>query len=193
MSETVTQAPAPGTVPRPPADKIAWVNKNLRVAFPGLPPPAPPPPAPPPPSPAGRQITYAGIRDSKAAWDKMRKTVQSQLENLEAAILNAVKEHNQDGAAQDSFDASQVAGGIKNLYGILDKLDLRLIAALDRMQSAQGGERGKAQDAVRSLVAEYRAYVQSDPLVAMIDKNGFMATMIKQWFDHTMSELSENL
>lgn len=188
MSETVTQPAAPGTVPRPKADRIAWVNKNLRVAFPGLPPPAPPPP----PS-TGRQITYAGIRDSKALWDKMRKTVQSQLENLEAAIRNAVKDHNQDGAAEDSFDASQVDLGIKNLYGILDKLDLRLIEVLDKMQSAQGGERDKMQQRVKALVAEYRSYVQSNPLVAMIDKNGFMSTMIKQWIDHTMTELSEKL
>ncbi len=138
-------------------------------------------------------MTYAGIRDSKAAWEKMRTEVQSQLENLELVILKAIKEHNQDGAGKDSFDASQVGLVKKNLSRILEKLDLRLIAALDKMQSAQGIERSKEQKAVRALVAEYRAYVQSDPLIAIIDKNGFMPTMIKQWIDHTMSELAEKL
>jgi hypothetical protein len=186
LSGTVRNAQAAQATAKPPAEKIVWVNKNLRVAFPGMPPPAPP-------LPAGKQITYAAMQKSRRAWDELRKNLESQLKNLEMAIAGAVHEHNQDQAAEDRFMPNDVSAGTKNLYAILDGLDQRLIETLDKAMTTQGPERPKLLQQARALVAEYQAFTGKDPLIAAIDDNGFMPTMIKRTIEHTLTTVSENL
>jgi hypothetical protein len=184
LSETVTREPAPPKA-KPSADKVAWVNKNLVVAFPGMPPPAPPRPTKP--------ITYIGMQKSRLAWDALRKSVQSQLQGLEAAIVRAVIEHNKDNSAADEFAPGDVQRGTKKLYEILARLDGRLIDTLDKALNAQGMERANLQKQAKALIQEYQAFVQGDPMIAAIDKNGFIPTTIRPAVTQALSVLSEHL
>ncbi|HET6608108.1 MAG TPA: hypothetical protein VFG62_15625 [Rhodopila sp.] len=186
MSETVTRETAPQTSGKPSADKIAWVNRNLVVAFPGMPPP-------PPPRPTGRPVTYVGMQKSRLAWDSLRKSLQTQLQGLEASILNTVRAHNEDPKTEEKFDPREVSAATRKLYTIMDGLDQRLIDTLDKALSAEGPERSKQQQAARGQIAEYRNFVAGDPLIASIDQNGFMKTAIKPTVDRTLTVLSEFL
>ncbi|HVY14285.1 MAG TPA: hypothetical protein VHB27_03590 [Rhodopila sp.] len=162
------------------------MNKNLRVGFPGMPPP-------PPPMPTGRPITYAGMQKSRLAWDALRKSLQSQLQELEATIVQAVEANNQDQKAEETFDPKDVSAGTKKLYTILDGLDQRLIDTLDKALNAEGPERSKHQQAAKGLIEEYRTFVASDPMVAAVDNNGFTRTRIRPTVDQTLKVLSESL
>jgi hypothetical protein len=185
LSETVTREPASPKA-KPSADKVVWVNKNLVVAFPGMPPPAPP-------RPTSKPITYIGMQKSRLAWDALRKSVQSQLQGLEAAIVRAVIEHNKDNSAKDEFTPADVQRGTKKLYEILARLDERLIETLDKALNAQGMERANLLKQAKTLIQEYQAFVQSDPMIATIDKNSFTPTTIRPAVTHALSVLSEYL
>jgi hypothetical protein len=119
------------------------------------------------------------LQKSRLEWDGLRKNVQAQLRDLERSILDAVRAHNADPDAADTFDEAEVAVGVGRLYRILDRLDARLVDKLDEALNADGEERRARHAEAAEIVKEYQAFVDGDDLIAEIDGNGFFPTTIR--------------
>jgi hypothetical protein len=156
----------------------AWVQRVLKVAI---------------GSPPGGAPGLVALQTSRLAWDNFRKNAQSQLRALEASITQAVAAHNADDAAEDEYDDGDVASGVRALYGILDKLDARLIDKLDQALGVEGPARQKLHDEAAGIVREYQAVVDADPLLGKIDVNGFSNTTIHASAQQTLAELARQL
>jgi hypothetical protein len=145
---------------------------------------AAPAPTKAPPGPAAGSLV--AFQKSRLDWDSTRKAVQAELQKLEQSILAASKAEP---------DADEIAAGTKNLYTMLDTLDTRLIDKLDDALNAEKPEqRAKLQDEAYDIVAEYRDFVDSDPLLQEIDqKNGFTQVAIKSRLVATLDDLGSRL
>lgn len=133
------------------------------------------------------------LQKSRLAWDGLRKTVQQQLKDLEGALRTAVAQYNEEESSEDEFEEGDLTEGVRRLHGVLDKLDTRLIDKLDQALNADGTQRAALHAEAAVLVKEYQAYVDSDPLIAEIDNNGFIATTIRQESVKTLAELAQQL
>jgi hypothetical protein len=133
------------------------------------------------------------LQKSRLAWDGLRKTVQQQLKDLEGALRTAVAQYNEEESAEDQFEEGDISEGVRALHGVLDRLDTRLIDKLDQALNAEGDRRAALHAEAAALVKEYQTYVDSDPLIAQIDNNGFIATTIRQQSVKTLAELAQQL
>ena len=141
----------------------------------------------------GKGFSIVNAQSSRLAWDATRKKVQSQLQELEKAILSAVETHNQDKTAEDEYEMTEVAEGTKQLYLILDELDTRLIDKLDEALNADGEARVALHKEAKEIINEYQQFVASDPLMAAIDNNGFFDSSIRKVVDGTLSVLASKI
>src|SRR5262249_35912266 len=131
------------------------------------------------------------LQASRVEWDQTRKAVAAELQSLERAIVAACKAVNDDPDDEDEIDMSELAAQTKELYGIMAKLDARLIDKLDEALNAPTlPQRDQKQKEAAALVKQYHATVDSDPLVAAIDQSGFLKTSIKQRFTSALSNLA---
>jgi hypothetical protein len=138
--------------------------------------------------------TIVDLQKSRLAWDGLRKSVQSQLQQLEQSILAGLKAHNGDESAADEFDETEVAAKVRGLYGILDHLDERLIDKLDEALNAKTeDERTARQGEAAGIIKEYQDFVTGDPLIASIDASGFGNTSIRTTAVSTLSALAGKL
>jgi hypothetical protein len=120
------------------------------------------------------------LQKSRLAWDSLRKNIQSQLQGLEHSIVEAVRAHNVDETIEEGYEEGAVAAGVKRVYSILDKLDHRLLHKLDEALNAKGlSERQVRHAEAAKIIKEYQTFVESDALLAEIDKNGFTSTNIR--------------
>lgn len=143
------------------------------------------------------QAQWAGdivkLQKSRLAWDGLRKSVQSQLGDIERSVIAAVAKHNEDPDAEEEYDASDLAAKVQSIYGILQTLDERLIDKLDEALNADGIVRARLNAEAGQLVAEYRAAVASNALLASIDANGFTSTSIRDATQKTLDVLASQL
>lgn len=140
--------------------KRAWIERVLGVS---LPVPAREGAARPQPPRAGSTVAFTQAR---LAWDGTRKHVQSELQRLEAAVLED---------CADEPDFATIKGNAKLLYTVLDFLDERLIDKLDEALNAEAGPARKAlTDEAREIISEYTDYVANDDLLRDVDDNGFV-------------------
>ncbi len=133
------------------------------------------------------------LQKSRLVWDQTRKSILQQLNGLTAAINTAVRAHNEDEEAEDEFDEGELAQGVTRLYGILEKLDTRLIDKLDEALNASGEERAALNREAAVIVAQYQAFVSGDATIARIDANGFTATTIRPTVEATLKALAAQL
>ncbi|HSI56714.1 MAG TPA: hypothetical protein VLA16_04105 [Ideonella sp.] len=133
------------------------------------------------------------LQKSRLAWDGLRKRVQGQLKGLERTMIDRVREHNASPNADFGYDEGAVASGVRELYGVLDKLDGRLIDILDDALNADGEERRRLQARALELVAEYRQVVDTDSMISKIDDNGFFDTSIRSDAQRTLDQLAAQL
>ncbi len=168
------------------------------LAVPDAPPPEPKTakPAEAPPM-AKRDPTKDGafvkLQTSRLQWDKTRDQVKAELASLEQVILDDVKQMNADPNEEFEFDLGELATKAKQLYTIMDKLDVRLLKKLDEALVAENELRNQKQKEAAAIVKEYQDILNSDPLVARIDNSGFMNTSIKQTFANVLNNLAKNL
>ena len=154
---------------------------------------APVTPATPQSTPTGGGASIVQLQKSRLAWDGLRKRLQGQLKELEQALLAGVRQHNNGSDAEFSFDEGALAGSTNRLYGILEKLDTRLIDTLDEALNAEGEARLRIQREAAGIVAEYRRVVDTDPFIAVIDDNGFVPTSIRSETQRTLDQLAAQL
>lgn len=133
------------------------------------------------------------LQKCRLDWDRFRTNVQSQLREIEANMIAAVRAHNSDTDAEFEFDEGAVAGNARMIYSIMDGLDTRLTTVLDKALNASDGERQAWQDKAAALVGEYRRTVAGNTLIDDIDRAGFIPTKIRAEADRTLAELARQL
>ncbi len=173
------------------------------LAIPEAPPPPPPPPEPKAPKPAdapsmakrdpSKDGVFVKLQTSRFQWNQTRDQVKAELASLEQVIFDEVKQINADPNEEMEFDLDDLAKKSKELYTILDKLDVRLLKTLDQALGAENELRAQKQKEAAAIVKEYQLILNSDPLVARIDNSGFMNTSIKQTFAKVLDNLASNL
>lgn len=173
----------------------AWLrgagNAPGTPAAPTTPPQAPTAPAPDPGQAPGPSLVV--LQQSRLVWDALRKKIQGQLQTLEKTVLDEIRAHNADEANQEGYDESEVAGRLRQLWRILERLDARLIDKLDQALNASGAERQRLNAEAAQLVAEYQAYVEADAQIAEVDANGFLETSIRADAQRTLAQLASRL
>jgi hypothetical protein len=136
---------------------------------------------------------FVKLQTSRHKWNETRGHVRTELESLEKAILDDCKQMNGDPNEELEVDLDELSKQTKQIFGIMDKMDERLIDTLDEALAAKDEQRGQKQKQAAAIVKEYQAILQSDPLIAQIDGSGFMNTSIRQTFAQALEELAGNL
>lgn len=131
------------------------------------------------------------LQKSRLAWDSLRKSVRGQLEKLEQSIIADVRAHNADESAEDEFEEGEVTGAVKKLYTILGEYDQQLLDKLDQALNAKTDEQRQShhQEAA-GIIKQYQSFVAGDPMLAIIDENGFTKSTIRTEVIGTLSELA---
>lgn len=143
--------------------------------------------------PPARPFSIVNAQAARLAWDKTRRQILAELQNLDRSIRAAVSEHNADADAPDEYVDTELDAGVNDLYGILEALDERLIGVLDQALNAEGELRDKLHEQARDLIDEYRTFVATSPLMSKIDKNPFLACSIKSRADKALTVLTKTL
>ena len=125
---------------------------------------------------------------SRLAWDTARKKIQSDLESLEKAILNAAKD-------EDPEIFGEIKGKTSTLHDILGKRDEDLMDKLDEGLNAEKDSPAqlKAYGEASKLVKDYVGFVNGSPLVQEIDSNPFKPVAVKKTIDATLKVLASRL
>jgi hypothetical protein len=139
-------------------------------------------------------VSNVVFTQTRLVWDATRKKVQTELEALAQAIRTTCRQWNEDPNFEDEVDPNELEAGLKNLNRILDKLDTRLIDKLDEaLNAADPAQRQAKHVEAKGLVQEYLAFVNTDPLLAEIDDNGFTATKVRATVLAALTALSSKL
>lgn len=162
--------------------------------------PEPVPTAPPEPATApaaseapaeNSKFSIVQLQQSRLAWDSLRKSVQSQLQDLEKSIVAGVKAHNGDETREEEYDEDQIGTAVKQLYTIMQKLDTRLLDTLDDALNAKDQAARESHHAqAAALIKEYQGFLDGDPILAAIDNNGFTKSSIRSSVAGTLTELA---
>jgi hypothetical protein len=129
--------------------------------------------------------SLVALQQTRLAWDKTRKTIQSELSKLEDSIRSAC-------AADEEVGVESLDVGALNR--ILERLDTRLIDKLDDALNAQDpAERARINQEAKGLVDEYLAFVNEDALMADIDDSGFVPVAVRKTATATLTLLASKL
>ncbi len=138
-----------------------------------------------------KKFSLVDLQKSRLSWVNLRSLIQSQLQELEAVILQTVRAHNADETAEDEFDEAAVASGVKDLSAKLGALDERLIDKLDEALNAQTDDVRRARHAEAAvIIKEYQAFAASSETLATVDLNGFTQSSIQSAVQSTLAELA---
>lgn len=131
---------------------------------------------------AGRFVNHA---KAKLTWNSVRQKVKADLQALEQAIRDEY------GHRQDVPD---LATKLRKLDTVLATLDESLSTTLDDALNAPDlAARAALHDKARQVVARYKAFVDTDPLVAAIDSNPFVPLNTHATLSKTLQVLDRSL
>ena len=140
-----------------------------------------------------RTWSIVAMQKSRLLWEQTRKHVLAEIQALENQIVADVEKHNADPLTEDKYEPAEVATGATTLYGILERLDTRLIDSLDEALNAEGQARVELHKASKEIIAEYREYVETSPLMIRIDANPFFKASIRTACVAALKELSKQI
>ena len=127
------------------------------------------------------------LQNCRAAWEAARQKLQGDLQ----VVAREVRAHCANPA---EYDPAAVQAGCKRLDGLLDKLDLRLIAKLDEALSAAQPEDAQArQQEAAKIVQEYVALVAQNELIARIDETGIVPAGIRTTMGEVLQQMASQL
>ncbi len=132
-----------------------------------------------------KPVSNVVFQQSRLAWDTVRKKTHTDIEALKAAIL---KESERDQRL------SLIRAGLSRLDRILERLDTRLSDKLDEALNAPTPEQRQHLNGEASrIVGEYRGFVETEPLMEMIDDNGFLPLTVRKSLLSTLDVLADKL
>ena len=127
----------------------------------GKPPPPPNPMAPP------EDLGEATLERAPQVWHGTRDILDHNINELKRAIR-------QEYANEHPTVLDEIDRGVQRVDVILEKLDVRLAQTLERAGAIKDAAKRKAELAsAKTILAEYIAFVKSEPLIEHIDKNPF--------------------
>lgn len=111
------------------------------------------------------------FQQTRLAWDATRSKLKAEVKKLEDDIQARCNEDEEVGAAGVDVGPLSI---------VLEKLDSRLMDKLDEALSApDAAARQLFHTQAKDIVAEYMAFVSSDPLMADIDDSGFAPVAVR--------------
>ena len=127
----------------------------------GKPPPAPNPLAPP------DDLGEATLARAPQVWHGTRNILDHNIEELKRAIR-------QEYSNEHPTLLAEIDQNVRRVDVVLEKLDARLAQTLERAGATKDAAQRKAEIAsAKTLLADYVAFVKSEPLIDHIDKNPF--------------------
>ena len=137
---------------------------------------------------AGANLVQQKARLSEAAvhWTSTRTVVDSRIGQLEQAVKKHYSKH-----PAALKELQKIMGKIDAALG---KLDHRLSDALKATVAANPAAHETEVHKAKAVLAEYKRVVQSDPLIAHIDKNPFgVSTNLKQALMDSLNKAEHSL
>lgn len=117
-------------------------------------------------APMSEMVNLVALQKARLGWDSERKRVASQLQALEAAMVDAFK------GAEDATEMARIA---RKTRDVLQVIDGRLLDALDDALNAQDiPARGAHLTKCKGLIDAYMADLDSHPLIQLIEGNPFL-------------------
>ncbi len=127
----------------------------------GKPPPPPNPMAPP------EDLGAATLARAPLVWHGTRNILDHNINELKRAIR-------QEYASEHPTVLAEIDQNVQRVDVILEKLDVRLAQTLERAGATKDAAKRKAEIAsAKTIIADYIAFVKSEPLIEHIDKNPF--------------------
>jgi hypothetical protein len=127
----------------------------------GKPPPPPNPMAPP------EDLGKPTLDRAPQVWHGTRNILDHNINELKRAIR-------QEYSNEHPTLLAEIDQNVQRVDVILEKLDVRLAQTLERAGAAKDAAKRKAELAsAKTIIADYIAFVKSEPLIEHIDKNPF--------------------
>jgi hypothetical protein len=126
----------------------------------------------------------------RLAWVEARNRVHGELEKLKAAIIREYEDE-EEFDPEDLADATQK---VTQLDQILENLDESLKDKLDEvLVETDPDKKRRLQQEAQQIMSGYRRYVDSDPLVAVVDDNEFLPVTVKKTMTGVLSAMEKAL
>jgi hypothetical protein len=127
----------------------------------------PPPPPPPKPIAPPEDLGPPTLVRAPLVWNGTRHILDHNIAELKRAIR-------QEYANEEPALLAEIDQHVKRVDVILEKLDTRLAQTLERAGAAKADADRKAEiQAAKKILAEYIAFVKSEPLIDHVDRNPF--------------------
>lgn len=132
-----------------------------------------------------RQLAPAVVyTQSRLAWGATRKKVQAELQKLEQAIV----------AEYQGIEVPELSKGVRKLDTVLELFDESLQDALDdALNAADPAAKAQHHDRARDIIARYRGYLDSDPLVQELDGNPFVPVAVRATLSASLQTLASKI
>lgn len=140
-----------------------------------------------------KPFSLVNAQAARLIWEKTCKEIRSEVQTLEQTIRDAIAAHNEDPTAVDEYGADELEIASKQLFRILDTLDMRLADKLDAALNAEGDRRAALHREAVTLIEEYREFAQNDPLMKNVDANPFLTCSIRKRVDKTLASLAKSI
>ena len=133
---------------------------------------------------AGGGNGAAAFTKSGQIWNATRTKVEAEIEKLRAGIVDTYK-------AADNVDHLEARYRAK-VSGVLKALDESLSDKLSELAGAADvAQRPTLIGEAQGIIARYKSYVASEPLLADLDENPFVPLSIRQTVSTTLSALEK--
>ena len=127
------------------------------------------------------KVAYAKLM---LLWETAKKSVKAELQHLEKNVLESF--------AGDP-DLPKLQDGVRRLDDILGGFDSRLQDLLDEGLSVPEDERAALHESVLDVVAEYRQFAESDPLIGAVGSNPFAPVTVQKTLVTALSMIAKQL
>jgi hypothetical protein len=141
----------------------------------------------------GPAVAFAKI---KIQWNQAKQLVESQLDQLAADILadtdEDIEQFDEEGN-EIEIESDDTEGAEKKLTKVLSRLNKGLGDALDAHYTAEPSARPALQQKIDAIANDYLAYVEDDPLIALVEENPYRKVAIRSVLRLPLTKLIEQI
>ncbi len=136
------------------------------------------------PGQGAQHANSPAIVNARKVWLATRKKVESVVDGLHGDFSKALAGHEKSDQLSDLFR--------KRVDSVLDTLDEALAAKLDEINGAGTPQDREARvKEAHALLERYRAHIEQDETIALLDKNPFTPVEIRKTMATTLAALSK--
>lgn len=130
----------------------------------------------------GGKAAVQKFHKSRVAWTATRAKVDTELQKLSKAIMEASAGEDMIDGLEDQF--------FKVVDPVLAELDESLSDTLAAAADADGAEREELLDDARKTIARYKKFVESNSIISDLDNNPFVTLAIGKTLTSTLTTLT---